>query len=133
VRILTICQGGSCRSVTLATLLKYYCGGHDALAGSLAKNSADTLRMLYNWADLVFVVEPKMVPMLEERIGKPAEAGVIDLGPDRWGMSMHPDLIARAVPLLAAAGFPADRSFEKIVAYGGKYNLRRQATEDTTL
>lgn len=89
IKTLCLCAGGTVRSVTLSSLLRY-CWKHDAIAASLDTNTDSTLKMLYEWADHVYVVQPYMLDAV------PAEyrykTRVLDVGADNWGMSMHPEL-----------------------------------------
>lgn len=89
MKILTICQGGNVRSVGLAYILKYQLG-HDALAMSWEKNSLDTKKLLFEWADKIILMEKRA----EEHIpdGYKDKIQVFDIGPDRWLNSLHPDL-----------------------------------------
>jgi len=95
VKILTICQGGTVRSVCLARLLKdrdVKGRSNDALAASWQWNSPETLTMLGSWADRVIVMEPYMM----DRIPPPIrhKAVVCDVGPDRFGHAQNPELMA---------------------------------------
>lgn len=127
MKILCCCAGGNTRSVTLATLLKYWCkGSHDALSCALEKNTPDTLGMLFRWADRILVVEKDLwtkyiPPGFDEKVV------LIDLPVDKWGMSMHPDLIPLAMDELEKAYFPLRDSADvfKILAYREKYRRRQ--------
>lgn len=90
MKVLCLCAGGAVRSVTLAFVLKYEYK-IDAIAASLEKNSEDTLEMLYKWADRIIVVQVGMednipVEHLEKTL-------CLDIGPDRWGASLHQELL----------------------------------------
>lgn len=89
MRILTICEGGACRSVALARMLKI--NRHDAIAASWARNSAETLHMLGEWAELVVVMQPEMLDKISNSLRLKAE--VCDVGKDRWGNPFAPDLM----------------------------------------
>jgi len=95
MKILTICQGGTVRSVCLARLLKdrdVKGRAHDALAASWQWNSPATLEFLGAWADRVIVMERYMLGSIPEALlGK---AMVCDVGPDRFGHSQNPELMA---------------------------------------
>lgn len=54
-KIVTVCDLGINRSVTLASLLKYR--GHDVLSVGLSNNSPATLRMLFDWADVIITTD----------------------------------------------------------------------------
>ena len=98
MKILCICQGGNVRSVTLAYVLKYGYG-IDALAAGWEPNPPETLEMLGAWADHVFIADEvmreKLPPALQSR------AHTIPVGPDRWFMSLHPELLEICKTLLA--------------------------------
>ena len=93
MRILTVCQRGNSRSVALAYILKDGMGYDDVLACGITTTHPDTFQMLGNWADKIFVPAEKgiydMIPF--EFRGKTVN---IDIGLDRWGNPMHPELLA---------------------------------------
>jgi hypothetical protein len=90
MKVLTLCQGGNCRSVALGFVLKYSYG-HDAIACGWEKNSAATIEMLADWADRIIVVESHFVERVPDRCR--AKVSVYDVGPDRWFNSLHLELI----------------------------------------
>lgn len=102
---------------------------------SWAKQSDDTKRMLYSWANRIIVVdkwlEEEVLNELEKwPVGKNADDVVlIPIGQDKWGQSMHPDLVPLATKLLNDAGFHSHKSFEAIMAKyaekAAKYEQRR--------
>ena len=85
-----MCQGGNCRSVGLAFVLKYGYG-HDALACGWEKNSESTREMLFNWADRIFIVEESFKQYIPEKYEE--KVTVYELGPDRWFNSLHNNLL----------------------------------------
>ncbi len=89
LKILCICQGGNVRSATLAYLFKYKYG-LDSLAASWQRNSKETLDYLCEWADIVIVVEKSFTSYVSEKYKEKLK--VYDIGPDRWGISLHPEL-----------------------------------------
>jgi predicted protein tyrosine phosphatase len=89
IKTLCLCAGGVVRSVTLCALLKYY-WKHDALAASLDTNSTDTKLMLMEWADHIYIVEPDMWCEIPEDYKHKTRC--LDIGPDKWGKSMEPEL-----------------------------------------
>ena len=97
MKILCICQGGNVRSVACGYVLKYMYGV-DAVAASWEKNSPETLDMLCRWADAIFVMQPEFV----EKVYEPyrTKVHVIDVGPDVWFNSLHPELIDKVNGLL---------------------------------
>lgn len=80
MKILAVCEGGNCRSVATALLLK--CNGYDALACSWKDNSPETLAMLYEWAGAICVMEEYMAEKIPDQHRH--KLTVIDVGPDRW-------------------------------------------------
>ena len=92
MKILCVCEGGNVRSVALAYALKHEVNPrHDALAMGLVTNNPDTQLMLFNWAERIIV--------MEERLKEPippifhSKVSVCEVGPDRYGIYVHPDLI----------------------------------------
>lgn len=127
MKVLCCCASGNTRSVTLATLLKYYARPqHDALACSVEKNSSETLEMLYGWADRILTVDPEIYGEIPEQ--HRAKTDLLMIGQDKWGMSMHPDLIPLAKQWLESAGFKLrEDTVEYAAQKGTKYALRRGA------
>jgi len=80
-RVLCVCQGGNCRSVHLAYLLKYRYGV-DALAVGFEKNSQETLNLLCQWADAIIVVEGKYRDNIADEWFE--KVHVMDVGEDQW-------------------------------------------------
>ena len=97
-KVLTLCQQGAVRSVTLAWVLrvKYKL---DTIPQSYQRCSKETLEMLYEWADKIMVVEEDM----KDEVPEPYytdKTVVVDIGPDIWKQSLHPDLVDKIVKLL---------------------------------
>ena len=99
MRVLCLCQGGNVRSVALAFVLKYEYS-EDALAASLEKNSPETLASMMEWAEKIFVVERWMLDWISKMHRD--RVTVLEIGPDRWGNSLHPELVALCQSLLVA-------------------------------
>ena len=100
MKVLVCCQGGNVRSVTFGFILKYKYN-IDAIAASLEKNSNDTLDMLFEWADTIIVVQESMKDFIPKLYHK--KLLVLDIGPDRWGQSLHPELLQICIDLLSKA------------------------------
>lgn len=98
-RFLCICQGGNVRSVALAFLLKYM-GEQDAIAASAEKNTEDTLTMLWDWADYVIVLAENVLPFLPKAVTTGRKFVMVDVGPDRWGTALHPELLGLLKPVV---------------------------------
>ena len=91
MKVLCLCQGGNVRSVALAYLLKYG-ADTDALACSWQKNTPETIQMLCEWADAIALLESSFKVHVPTRYHD--KIAIFDVGPDRWGNPLHPDLIA---------------------------------------
>lgn len=88
-RILCVCAGGNVRSASLAFLLKE--AGADALALGLERNSEETVRMLTDWAEMIWCAEADMIERIPEENRQKVVRG-FHVGPDRWGYHCHPEL-----------------------------------------
>ena len=78
---LTVCEGGTVRSVGLAFMLKTR--GFDALAASWRWNPPETLDLLCRWATRIIVVQPEFVEKISPAHRK--KITVYDVGPDTYG------------------------------------------------
>lgn len=96
-KFLTVCEGGNVRSVSLAFLLKN--NGQDAVAASWRWNSPETLALLCEWADYVYVMQDEFKEKIPERFRD--KVGIADVGPDRFGNPLHPELIQILSPWVA--------------------------------
>ncbi len=92
-----MCQGGNSRSVALAYLFKYKYD-LDALACGWEKNSEATRRMLFAWADKIFIMQAHFLEHVP--IEFRTKTQVIDVGPDVWFNGLDPELVARCDELL---------------------------------
>lgn len=95
MRILCVCNGGNCRSVATAEILKGVYG-HEAIAIGTYWFKPDSVRMLCGWADVILPVEPLEAKLPEPDLTKwraspvwlsefDGKRKVIPLGPDVWG------------------------------------------------
>lgn len=96
MKILTICSAGAVRSVGMAYLLKHMYG-HDVVPVGHDLNSQQTIDMLADWADLIIVMQPQYATGLPMRDAH--KIIKLDIGPDIWGNSLHPDLLAKLKPI----------------------------------
>jgi hypothetical protein len=88
---LTICEGGTVRSVALAFQLKDH--GQDALAGSWRWTGPETFKMLFGWADYIILMQEEFLEHVIELPGFQIEkTHVVDVGPDTYGNPLHYDL-----------------------------------------
>jgi hypothetical protein len=92
LKLLTMCQGGNSRSVSLAYLLKYVYG-HDALACGWEKNDVKTRNMLCKWADRIFIMQAEFERFIPKKYKEKVTA--YDVGPDIWCNPFHPDLLEK--------------------------------------
>lgn len=92
MKILTVCDQGNNRSVQFAHLLKYW--KHDVIPVGLSTNSEETLKMLYDWADIIIVVEDVMMGSIPlESIDK---VKVWHVGKDTYHRPFNPELHQKA-------------------------------------
>jgi predicted protein tyrosine phosphatase len=92
-----MCQGGNSRSVACGYLLKYKYG-IDTLACGWEGNRPETCQMLFAWADLIVVMQEAFLEHVPKKFRK--KVLVIDVGPDVWCNSLHPELLAKIDELL---------------------------------
>jgi len=84
-----MCQGGTSRSVGMAFLLKYKYN-IDAIACSWEKNSPETLKMLFEWADNILIMETNFEKYIPNEYKN--KIVVTDVGKDVW-FSVREDLV----------------------------------------
>ena len=63
--ILCVCEHGNNRSVTMAWLLKYV-ENFETLTAGLSYHTPQTLKMLFEWADVITVPEEKLLALIPE-------------------------------------------------------------------
>lgn len=88
-KYLVICDGGNVRSAALATTLKLDYGQEAICIGRLF-TSPDTMDMLSDWADKIVLMQPHMQESVPIRNW--SKVFVTDIGQDRWGIYIHPEL-----------------------------------------
>ena len=98
-KILVVCERGNVRSVTCAAILKDYLGLTDVIAVGYRTTTPETMRMLCDWAQLVLVVGQ---PWIKAELPDASDPNilVVDIGEDRWGQAMHPDLVRAVIDAL---------------------------------
>lgn len=96
-RVLTVCEQGINRSVTLASLLKFR--GHDTISVGLDNNSAETLALLFDWAEVIALTAHSQ----EARIPAEYRAKVelFSVGPDIYPRPFNPELYRLLKQLLS--------------------------------
>lgn len=89
-KFLCVCEGGNVRSHALAFLLhdKYQ---QEAVCCGWRRVSKETLDYFSEWADYIVVMQAEF----SEKISAPykAKVRVFDVGPDRFGIYVHPELL----------------------------------------
>lgn len=115
-KILSVCLGGSVRSVTFANICKNQYAV-DAIAASAIWNTNETFEMLCNWADYICLIAPRelpepdkiwqkqwdLCPVFEDRFA--SKLRIIDVGMDIYGTPNHKDLVAKIAKLVPSC-FP---------------------------
>jgi hypothetical protein len=100
LKILCICQGGNCRSVGAGFILKLKYG-HDVLSCGWQLNSPGTVKMLIDWADRVVVLQRDFLHFLRAVAHDiDSKAFIADVGEDRFGNPLHPELQELLAPML---------------------------------
>lgn len=89
IKYLVVCDGGNVRSAALATTLKLDYGQEAICIGRLF-TSSETMLMLTNWADRIILMQPHMIESIPDF--NQTKCGVADIGQDRWGIYIHPEL-----------------------------------------
>jgi len=91
MKFLCVCEGGNVRSHALAYVLHDLLG-QEAVACGWRRVSAESLDHFCEWADFVVVMQEIFVERIPERYRK--KVRVLDVGPDRFGIYIHPELLA---------------------------------------
>ena len=92
MKILTVCNGGNCRSVTLASMIKQDDHSVEAIPIGVRTSSMKTIRLLSEWADKIVVVADGPV-IAKFPKGYEDKIIHIDIGKDKWVQAMHPKLV----------------------------------------
>lgn len=114
MRILCVCNGGNCRSVATAEVLKGVYG-HEAIAIGTYWFSRESQIKFGEWANLVIIVEPYDAALPEPDLTRwkasplwsdlfDSKRRLIPLGPDKWGHSNWDAIKAAANAALKEAG-----------------------------
>ena len=126
MKILCMCRGGQTRSVALTFVLKKWhkSVAADSLACAWSRNSKETLRMLFEWADRIVLVQPHHAGQVPKEFH--TKLVCLNIGRDRFGTPKNPELIALARKLIndwKLAGWAA--------GYGLSLKLYNQRETDT--
>ena len=97
MKMVCMCQGGNSRSVACAYLLKYEYG-HDALSLSWEKNEQATKNMLFDWADIIIVMQERFLYYVPSQYFD--KTAVVDVGEDVWCNGLHPALLEKCRGIL---------------------------------
>ena len=103
--VVTICQGGLVRSGGLKYALTYrYKAGFDVLALGIEGNSVRRLRALTEQATHVVVMQAVLLDHLPDDIKHSGKVLLCEVGPDRYGSPLHPQLQLRIDNWVSAGG-----------------------------
>lgn len=97
--ILCVCEHGNNRSVTMAWLLKYD-KDFETLTAGVAYHTQETLKMLYEWADVITVPEDKLLAFIPEEYKHKIK--FYNIGEDIYPRPFNKELLAKARTLLEA-------------------------------
>ena len=97
MKILCVCNGGNCRSVALAEVLKGVYG-EEAISAGTYWIKGESMKALCVWADRIYMVEPFDAKLPEPDLSKWRASPVwysefvekrviLPIGPDVWGHS----------------------------------------------
>lgn len=116
MKVVTMCQGAHVRSVGLKYLLTYKYG-HEAVACGWESNTPETRAMLYEWADVIVIMESNMEKYIpkefHEKDGR-RKLFCYDVGPDRYGNPFHPEMQKMLIGMIEKHGlFTANKSLKK--------------------
>lgn len=92
MKFLCICDGGNVRSHGMAVALKEL-HRHEAIAIGRWRVSPQTMDMLAMWADKIIIMEPHMMESVPPNFRD--KVSCVDVGPDTFGLHVHPDLWAK--------------------------------------
>jgi predicted protein tyrosine phosphatase len=76
----------------------------DALCCSWEKNSPETLKMLFEWADKIIVMQEIFRQYVPEEYKE--KLLVVDVGPDIWSNGLHPELLNLLMSMLEPKEVP---------------------------
>lgn len=117
MRALAVCAYGNVRSGCLSRQLKdwYF---QDALAAGLVANTPETLKMLFEWADVILLTDTSLDPKnyVHSDVGKEKMYN-FDVGKDRWGNPIDPELIQIMTDKIEQSGlFPPRHTLDELKA-----------------
>ena len=94
MRFLCVCQDGNVRSVAMAHRLhnKY---GQEAIPLGWKRVSPETMSYFCHWADVIVPMQAEYVAHIPELFHP--KIRVVDVGRDRFGAKIHPELAAMTI------------------------------------
>lgn len=96
--ILCLCAHGNNRSVTMAWLLKYV-ENFETLTAGVEYHTPETLKMLYEWADVITVPEEKLLAYIPEEYK--AKIKFYNIGEDVYPRPFNRALVDKARRLMS--------------------------------
>ena len=98
MNILIMCIRGDHRSVCMASILRNEMKQRDVITCGAYTFSQETLVMLYEWADRIIVVDPKVQDAIHPEYRD--KMVLLDMGDDPWGPQFNPTFMTRATLLI---------------------------------
>lgn len=89
MKYLCVCDGGNVRSHALAYVL-HDLQGHEAIPVGRMRVSAETMAMMCAWAERIVLMQPHVMESIPAEYH--AKVIVTDVGVDRFGIHIHPEL-----------------------------------------
>lgn len=111
MKIVTVCEQGNNRSVHAAWLVRYNAkhlgsGTNEVLSVGINLFSQETLKMLFDWADIIILTDVRFRNMIEMPTYN-EKVHVWDVGPDRFEHNLNKELLD-----LLRAHMEGDSSFQ---------------------
>lgn len=97
--ILCVCEHGNNRSVTMAHALKYV-ENFETLTAGVGYHTPETLKMLYEWADVITVPEEKLLSYIPEEYKHKIK--FYNVGEDHYPRPFNKDLYTKVKELMEA-------------------------------
>jgi len=95
--ILCVCEHGNNRSVTMAWVLKYV-ENFETLTAGLGYHTPETLKMLFEWADVITVPEEKLLALIPEEYK--SKIKFYNIGEDIYPRPFNEKLVAKIKQLM---------------------------------
>jgi len=97
--ILCVCDHGNNRSVTMSHILKYV-SNFETLTAGLGYHTPETLKMLFDWADVITVPEEKLLLLIPEEYK--SKIKFYNIGEDVYPRPFNKQLYSKANALMEA-------------------------------